>query len=61
MKKAIYFVITGSYFEVIDHHRVVDIRTMSPLYFRAEPVGCTCTIIAKCIKKIILFLVERRD
>lgn len=33
--------------EVIDHHRVADIQTISPLYFRAEPVGCTCTIIAK--------------
>ncbi|NLP46094.1 MAG: putative manganese-dependent inorganic diphosphatase [Epulopiscium sp.] len=37
--------------EVIDHHRVADIRTMSPLYFRAEPVGCTCTIIAKMYKE----------
>lgn len=33
--------------EVIDHHRVADIQTMAPLYFRVEPVGCTCTIIAK--------------
>lgn len=33
--------------EVIDHHRVADIQTISPLYFRAEPVGCTCTIVAK--------------
>jgi manganese-dependent inorganic pyrophosphatase len=33
--------------EVIDHHRVADIHTLAPLYFRVEPVGCTCTIIAK--------------
>lgn len=33
--------------EVIDHHRVADIQTISPLYFRVEPVGSTCTIIAK--------------
>lgn len=33
--------------EVIDHHRVADIQTMGPLYFRVEPVGCTCTIVAR--------------
>lgn len=33
--------------EVIDHHRVADIQTIGPLYFRVEPVGCTCTIISK--------------
>lgn len=33
--------------EVIDHHRVADIQTMGPLYFRVEPVGCTSTIVAK--------------
>ncbi len=33
--------------EVIDHHRVADIQTMGPLYFRVQPVGCTCTIVAK--------------
>lgn len=33
--------------EVIDHHRVADIQTTSPLYIRAEPVGCTATIVYK--------------
>ncbi len=33
--------------EIIDHHRVANIQTASPLYFRTEPIGCTCTIIAK--------------
>lgn len=33
--------------EIIDHHRVANIDTMSPVFFRAEPVGCTCTIIGK--------------
>ncbi len=33
--------------EVIDHHRVADIQTMNPLYFRVEPVGSTNTIVAK--------------
>ncbi len=33
--------------EVIDHHRVANVQTIYPLYFRTEPLGCTCTIIAK--------------
>lgn len=33
--------------EIIDHHRVADIQTNSPLYIRSEPVGCTATIIFK--------------
>ena len=33
--------------EILDHHRVADIQTSSPLYFRSEPVGCTSTIVAK--------------
>ncbi|WP_195269302.1 putative manganese-dependent inorganic diphosphatase [Eubacterium sp. 1001713B170207_170306_E7] len=33
--------------EVIDHHRVAEIQTATPLYLRIEPVGCTCTIVAK--------------
>ena len=37
--------------EVIDHHRVADFSTMSPLYFRAEPVGCTATIVTKMYKE----------
>ena len=32
--------------EIIDHHRIADIQTGSPIYFRNEPVGCTSTIIA---------------
>lgn len=33
--------------EVIDHHRVAEIQTATPLYLRIEPVGCTSTIVAK--------------
>jgi manganese-dependent inorganic pyrophosphatase len=33
--------------EIIDHHRVSDISTVTPLYFRVEPVGCTCSIICR--------------
>ena len=32
--------------EIIDHHRLADIQTSSPIYFRNEPVGCTATIVA---------------
>src|SRR5699024_1995792 len=33
--------------EVIDHHRISNFETKEPLYFRAEPVGCTATILNK--------------
>ena len=32
--------------EIIDHHRLADIQTGNPIYFRNEPVGSTSTIIA---------------
>lgn len=32
--------------EIIDHHRVADVATGGPIYFRNEPVGSTSTIIA---------------
>jgi manganese-dependent inorganic pyrophosphatase len=37
--------------EVIDHHRVANFETRDPLYFRAEPVGCTTTILNKMYKE----------
>jgi len=37
--------------EIVDHHRVADIQTIGPVMFRAEPVGCTATIVAKCYKE----------
>ena len=36
---------------VVDHHRVSNFETANPLYYRAEPVGCTNTIIAKLYKE----------
>src|SRR5712691_968897 len=30
---------------IIDHHRIADIHTNKPIMFRADPVGCTGTII----------------
>ena len=32
--------------EIIDHHRLADIQTGSPIFFRNEPVGSTATIVA---------------
>jgi len=37
--------------EVIDHHRISNFETSEPLYFRAEPVGCTATISIKLFKE----------
>jgi manganese-dependent inorganic pyrophosphatase len=31
---------------ILDHHRIADVHTNKPIFFRAEPVGCTGTIIA---------------
>lgn len=33
--------------EVIDHHRIGDVETSDPIYFRNEPVGSTATILTK--------------
>ena len=37
--------------EVIDHHRIANFETSDPLYYRAEPVGCTATILNKLFKE----------
>ena len=31
--------------EIIDHHRIGNIETMSPIFFRNQPLGCTSTIV----------------
>lgn len=31
--------------EIIDHHRIGSLETVSPVYFRNQPLGCTSTII----------------
>ena len=36
---------------VVDHHRISDFKTAEPLYYRAEPVGCTCTVLFKLYKE----------
>lgn len=32
---------------VVDHHRICGLKTVEPLYYRAEPLGCTATIMYK--------------
>ena len=33
--------------EIIDHHRVADIQTSNPIFFRNEPLGSSSTIVGK--------------
>ncbi|WEV39421.1 manganese-dependent inorganic pyrophosphatase [Lactobacillus sp. ESL0680] len=35
---------------VVDHHRIMNFDTSSPLFYLAEPVGCTSTIMWKLYK-----------
>ncbi|KAF0187529.1 MAG: inorganic [Desulfobulbaceae bacterium] len=35
---------------VVDHHKIGDITTNQPIFFRAEPVGCTGTVLNKMFK-----------
>lgn len=37
--------------KVFDHHRIANFETEGPLYYRAEPVGCTATILNKIYKE----------
>ncbi|EAG9383631.1 manganese-dependent inorganic pyrophosphatase [Listeria monocytogenes] len=36
---------------VVDHHRIANFETSDPLYYRAEPVGCTTTILIKMFRE----------
>lgn len=36
---------------VVDHHRINNFATAHPLYYRAEPLGCTNTVIYKMFKE----------
>lgn len=35
---------------VVDHHKIGDITTGSPIFFYAQPVGCTCTVLNEMYK-----------
>lgn len=45
VSQAVAGVDTADILEIIDHHRIGSIQTMSPVYFRNQPLGCTATII----------------
>jgi manganese-dependent inorganic pyrophosphatase len=36
---------------IVDHHKIGDVTTNSPILFRAEPVGCTGTVLNKMFKE----------
>ena len=38
--------------EIIDHHRVGGMQTISPIFFRNQPLGSTCTIITQMYKEL---------
>jgi len=35
---------------IVDHHKIGDVTTNNPILFRAEPVGCTGTVLHKMYK-----------
>ena len=37
--------------EIIDHHRLRSVETISPVFFRNQPLGCTATIIYQMYKE----------
>lgn len=36
---------------VVDHHRIAGFETAQPLYYRAEPIGCTATVLLNMFKE----------
>lgn len=53
VKQAVDGVEEAEILEIIDHHRVGDVQTITPIYFRNEPLGSTCTLVAE------MFLYEK--
>lgn len=35
---------------IVDHHKIGDITTNNPIFFYAQPVGCTCTVLHEMYK-----------
>lgn len=46
-KQAVDGVEEAEILEIVDHHRVGDLQTITPIYFHNEPVGSTCTLVAE--------------
>lgn len=36
---------------VVDHHRISNFETANPLFYRAEPIGCTSSVLYKMFKE----------
>ena len=46
-KQAVEGIEEAEILEIVDHHRVGDLQTISPIYFHNEPVGSTSTLVAE--------------
>ncbi|MEA1960222.1 MAG: putative manganese-dependent inorganic diphosphatase [Bacillota bacterium] len=55
-KQAVDGVEEAEILEIIDHHRVGDLQTLSPIFFHNEPVGSTCTLVAELFLNRQVFL-----
>ena len=49
-KQAVPGIQTAEILEIVDHHRLGSIETISPVFFYNQPVGCTSTIIDEMYK-----------
>lgn len=45
VKQAVYGIETADILEIVDHHRLGAVETITPVFFYNKPVGCTATII----------------
>ncbi len=51
VSQAVDNVLDAEIMEIIDHHRLGSIETMSPVYFRNQPVGSTATIVYQMFRE----------
>lgn len=51
ISQSIDFLEDGEVLEIVDHHRIGDIQTTTPIRFRNEIIGSTCSIIYKMYKE----------
>lgn len=55
-KQAVNGIEEAEVLEIVDHHRIGDVETISPIYFRNEPVGSTCTLIGSMFLENKLYI-----
>lgn len=51
MKQAVEGIEEAELVEIIDHHRLGDLESIHPIYFRNDPVGATSTLIAETYER----------